>query len=307
MLEEKFRIMYLSRTGTDIKHIGLSWKQFCFYGLSFFFALLIISLITIGLFTNIFHSYRIRILENDREHLQKELLTIKERVAFLGDELNSIEKMGDELRNVASLPPIDDDMRQVGVGGPIYYGSLDFGYYPDEISKTAIEIKLDLDKFERAIRLEKSSMDEINAELFEREDRVSHFPSICPILGGRITEQFGFRVDPFTGKIAAHKGIDIPMPTGTSVLATAEGIIKVAKTNYTLNKSYGQEIVIDHGYGYETRYAHLSDVFVRKGQKVKRWEIIGEVGETGKATGPHLHYEVLYKKKPQNPENFIYN
>ena len=140
MFEEKFRIMYLSRTGTDIKHVGLSWKQFFLYGLSFFLIILIISFFTIGLFTNIFHSYRIRALENDREHLQKELLTIKERVSSLGEELNSIERMGDELRNVASLPLIDDDMRQVGVGGPLSYGSLDFGYYPDEISKTAVEI-----------------------------------------------------------------------------------------------------------------------------------------------------------------------
>ncbi len=307
MLVEKFRIMYLSRTGTDIKHIGLTWKQFFFYGVSCFLIVVIISLITIGLFTNIFHSYRIKTLENDREHLQKELLTIKERVAFLADELNAIEKMGDELRNVASLPPIDNDMRQVGVGGPLSYGSLDFGYYPDEISKTALEIKFDLDKFERAIKLEKSSMDDISSELFAREDRVSHFPSICPILGGRITEGFGFRIDPFTGKIAAHKGVDIPMPEGTSVLAAADGVVKVANTIYTLNKSYGQEIVVDHGYGYETRYAHLSKILVRKGQKVKRWQPIGEVGETGKATGPHLHYEVIQNNKQQNPENFIFN
>jgi murein DD-endopeptidase MepM/ murein hydrolase activator NlpD len=258
MLEEKFHFMYLSKSGTDIKHIGLSLKQFFFYGLSFFLIIVIIGLITIGLFTNLFHSYRIKTLENDRAHLQKELLVIKERVVSLADELNAIGRMGDELRNVASLPPIDNDMRQVGVGGPLSYGSLDFGYYPDEISKTAVEIKLDLDKFERAVKLEKSSMEDVASELFAREDRISHFPSICPILGGRITEEFGFRIDPFTGKIAAHKGIDIPMPKGTSVLATADGVVKVAKTLYTLNKSYGQEVVIDHGYGYLTRYAHRS-------------------------------------------------
>jgi murein DD-endopeptidase MepM/ murein hydrolase activator NlpD len=104
-----------------------------------------------------------------------------------------------------------------------------------------------------------------------------------------------------------HDGVDFPARKGTEVLATADGTVKVAKKLYTPNKSYGREIVIDHGDGYETRYAHLSKVKVHKGQKVSRWEVIGEVGQTGRATGDHLHYEVILSGKRQNPEHYIYN
>jgi len=305
MLEERFRLVYLSKDTTDIKQISLTRRKFCLFAILFTLTFVVVTVFSIGLFTRLYHNYRITSLKNDREHLQKELLTIKERVSLLSNRLAQIEVTGDELRNVAGLSPIDSDMRQVGVGGP--YSSFDYPYYPDEISRTAAELVMDLDKFERVVRLEKHSMGEIAAKLKKRKDRIDRFPSIRPILGGRITDRFGFRVDPFTKKIAPHDGVDFPMPEGTAVLATAYGIVKVTNNIYTLHKNYGREVVIDHGYGYMTRYAHLSKILVREGQKVTKWDVIGEVGKTGKATGPHLHYEVLYQGKAQNPENFIYN
>jgi hypothetical protein len=307
MEEERFRLMYLSRGGIDIKQISLSWKRFYFY--SFFGLIILVMLLVfgIGFFTRLYHNYQIIALENDREHLQRELLIIKERVSQLGIQLTSIESTGDELRNAANLHPIDDDTRQLGVGGSAFYGSFEFGYYPDEISRTANEIQLDLDKLERAVRLESSSMGEIRARLLAREDRINHFPSIRPILGGRITDRYGFRIDPFTKKNDFHEGIDIPMPRGTKVVATADGVVKEIRTPHFPHKDFGVEVVINHGYGFETRYAHLSKVLVRKGQKVKRWEPVGEVGDTGRATGYHLHYEVLVDRKRENPEYFIYN
>jgi murein DD-endopeptidase MepM/ murein hydrolase activator NlpD len=157
------------------------------------------------------------------------------------------------------------------------------------------------------VLLEKASFSEIYARLIRKMEEIDHFPSINPVLGGRITDRFGFRVDPYTRKWNIHQGVDIPAYKGTSVLATADGIVKEAKIEYTPHKDYGREIIVDHGFGYETRYAHLSKILVYKGQRIKRWEIIGEVGDTGKATGDHLHYEVIYSAERQNPENFIYN
>ena len=95
------------------------------------------------------------------------------------------------------------------------------------------------------------------------------------------------------------------MPAGTKVLATAGGVVRIAKKLYTPHKSYGREVVIDHGYGYKTRYAHLSKIYVRPGERIERWTPIGEVGATGRASGPHLHYEVLYANKQQNPQHYI--
>jgi len=97
------------------------------------------------------------------------------------------------------------------------------------------------------------------------------------------------------------------MPKGTRVLATADGRVVRAKTLYTPFKNYGMEVVIDHGYGYQTRYAHLSKILVRRGQRVKKGEMIGEVGSTGRAKGPHLHYEVMENGRRRDPEFFIYN
>jgi murein DD-endopeptidase MepM/ murein hydrolase activator NlpD len=179
------------------------------------------------------------------------------------------------------------------------------GYVPEGVSGLTSELSRDLGKIHRQIQLEKASLDEINAKLNERDDWVNRFPSINPILGGRITSRFGWRIDPFTKKHAHHDGIDIPMPNGTSIIATADGVVKAVRISYTLNKNYGREIIIDHGYGYETRYAHCSKILVKRGEKVERWQPIGEVGETGKATGPHLHYEVIFKGERQNPEHYI--
>ena len=307
MLEERFRLVYLSKDSTHIKQISLTWKKFCVFAALAAVALVALTILAIGAFTHLYHNYRIASLKNDREHLQSELLTIKERVSVLSHRLAQVETTGDELRNVANLDPIDSDTRQVGIGGPALYESLDAAYYPDEISRTATEVKLDLDKLERAILLEKSSMAEINAKLKARQQSTDHFPSICPVLGGRITSRFGRRIDPFTNRIAMHEGVDIPMRIGTSVLSSAAGVILKIKNTYTPHKNYGKEIVIDHGNGYQTRYAHLSKIHVRRGERVKRWDVIGEVGDTGRAQGPHLHYEVMYNGERQNPEHFIYN
>ena len=309
MLGERFRLMYVSKNGTEIKQISLSSHKFYVFGVIFITGFFTLALLSTLFFNRIYHNYRILTLENDRQHLQTELLTIKERVANLNNQLSNIEAKGDQLRNVANLPAIDQDMRKVGVGGPTSYGAVDFGYYPDEVSKTSKELQLDLNKLERAVRLEKSSLREIASKLKEQENKRYCYPSICPILGGRgnITSRYGWRIHPLTGKRAEHEGIDIYARKGTQVLASAAGKAEIVQVKFIPHKNYGMQVVIDHGYGFKTRYAHLSKILVKKGEIVKRWQPIGLVGSTGGASGPHLHYEVLYQDKPSNPEYFLYN
>jgi murein DD-endopeptidase MepM/ murein hydrolase activator NlpD len=305
MLEERFRIMYLGKEGTDLKQLSLGRKHFYFTITIISCILLFFTTVLMGLFTRTYHNIRITLLEKDRAHLQKELLTMKERISTISEKIATVEKTGDALRNASGLPAIDKDVRQVGVGGPLTYSALDFGYYPDEVGKTAQEIKVDLDKFDRELLLELTSLDEIYSAIKCRNDSCSHFPSINPILGGIITSSFGLRIDPLIGKIRPHNGVDIPMPVGTKVLAAADGVVKEAKWSYIPYRDYGREVIIDHGYGLESRYAHLSNILVRAGQRVKRWDVIGEVGQTGKATGPHLHYEVMREGQQQNPYHFM--
>ncbi len=130
--------------------------------------------------------------------------------------------------------------------------------------------------------------------------RLAALPSIWPTRG-YLSAFFGNRRDPFTGKIDFHSGLDISTQLGNKVVATANGMVIVAE----YRKGYGNMVIIDHGFGFTTLYAHLSRIAVKEGQKVKRWDVIGYVGTTGKSTGPHLHYEVRRYNKAVNPLDFI--
>ena len=301
MLDERFRLMYLSKDRTDIKQISLTWKKFT----------LLASLVGIGfigvvvggvlLVNRVQQDYRIISLNNDKEFLQKQLMAMKEKVADLSTEFARVEKEGDRLRDVAGIPNIDDDTRKFGVGGSAYTGSPDIGYYSKDLKKTAGEINADLDRFLRAVQYEKHSLLSVAAKVAEQQDEVDHYPSIWPVLGGRVDSKFGWRTDPFTGKPKPHYGIDIFAQLGTKAMTTAAGRVSVI----SVGNDYGNWVEVDHGYGFKTRYCHLSKVLVKKGQKVDRWDCIGEVGKTGRAVGYHLHYEVLENGRRVNPEHYI--
>ncbi len=306
MLKERFRLVYISKNGSGFKQFSLNGRMFLL--VSFLFLVFWVSVIgvSIGLFTRLYHNYRISSLENDREKLQQQLLVFKEKVSKLGDQLIQIEASEGELRNIANLPAINSDIRKVGVGGPAL-SSYGMSNRPDKVSMAAREIEMDLDRLERAVRLEKSSIAEIWAKLSRDRKKNECFPSIRPILGGTITDDFGIRTDPLTGRLESHKGIDIPARKGTHILATGGGRVIRVKERYTPHQSFGKYVVIDHGYGYKTLYAHCSKILVRRGEIIKRWQPIAEVGSTGKATGNHLHYEVHYYDKPIDPEYYLYN
>jgi murein DD-endopeptidase MepM/ murein hydrolase activator NlpD len=145
-------------------------------------------------------------------------------------------------------------------------------------------------------------------EKFEvRRKQLEHIPSIKPLLSGRITDLFGKRKDPFVYRTRHHQGLDIGAPRGTEVFAPANGVVEFVKTTYRRKTGYGKAVVINHGYGIKTLYGHLSEIKVKAGQKIERWDIVGLVGETGRATGPHLHYEVWVDGEATDPMRFILN
>jgi len=145
-------------------------------------------------------------------------------------------------------------------------------------------------------------------EKFEaRRKQLEHIPSIKPLLSGRITDLFGKRKDPFVYRTRHHQGLDIGAPRGTEVFAPANGVVELVKTTYRRNSGYGKAVVINHGYGIKTLYGHLSAINVKAGQKIGRWDLVGLVGETGRATGPHLHYEVWVDGAACDPLRFILN
>ena len=133
-------------------------------------------------------------------------------------------------------------------------------------------------------------------------DRIRHIPSIRPVEGGYLNSSFGYRQDPIDAVRRFHQGQDFSVPTGTPIFAPADGVVKRA---YYIG-GFGNHIKLSHASGYSTTFAHLSKIFVRHGQKVKRGDVIGETGNTGRSTAPHLHYEVHYKGTPKNPADFFF-
>lgn len=157
-----------------------------------------------------------------------------------------------------------------------------------------------MDKSIHETQLKEQSVIDLWESLSERQSLLNATPNIKPARGW-LTSGFGYRISPFSGKAALHAGLDIAAAPGSPVYAPADGVV----TFSSYDESYGKLISVDHGYGVSTRFAHLSQTYVQSGQRINKWDVIGAVGNTGRSTGPHLHYEVRINGTPVNPRNYI--
>lgn len=157
-----------------------------------------------------------------------------------------------------------------------------------------------IDKAVKETQLKEQSVIDLWESLSERQSLLKSTPNMKPAKGW-ITSRFGYRISPFSGKPALHAGLDIAAAPGSPVYAPADGVVVFA----SYDESYGKLISIDYGYGVITRFAHLSQIYVQVGQRVSKWDVVGAVGNTGRSTGPHLHYEVRINGTPVDPINFI--
>ncbi len=157
-----------------------------------------------------------------------------------------------------------------------------------------------IDRAVHETQLKEQSVIDLWESLSERQSLLNSTPNIKPARGW-LTSGFGYRISPFTGKPSLHAGLDIAAAPGSPVYAPADGMV----TFSSYDESYGKLVSIDHGYGVSTRFAHLSQSYVQAGQRVSKWDVIGAVGNTGRSTGPHLHYEVRINGTPVNPRNYI--
>jgi len=198
--------------------------------------------------------------------------------------------------------PIPSEQRRAGFGGINRYKEFE-GY---DNSKLIIETNKRLDIIQKQIVVQSKSLDEIAILAEDKEKLLEAIPAIQPITNEELTRMasgYGYRSDPFTKVKKFHKGMDFTAPRGTPVYASGDGIVKRADAGST---GYGKHIRIDHGYGYISLYAHLYKYNVKKNQKVKRGDVIGFVGSTGRSQAPHLHYEILKDGVAINPINFYY-
>lgn len=173
----------------------------------------------------------------------------------------------------------------------------------DDELVTLVASKLNL--LERQVYVQSQSFDRLTEAINQSSNRITHIPSIRPVSEEDMTQMasgYGWRIDPIYGTSKHHDGMDFAAPIGTPVYATGDGTV----TSASMNSGYGNCIDINHGYNYTTRFAHLSEMLVKPGQKVSRGQLIGRVGNTGKSTGSHLHYEVRLNGVPQNPVNYYF-
>lgn len=249
-------------------------------------------------YTGVVRTARLGQLERENDALRAELEQLSGKVALCEREMAKHADFEEQVRILADLEPMDADVWEVGIGGP-EFGDGEMLTQP--VSGNLTSMNEDVDRLLRQIRLQQDSFDEILGRLKERSEELMYVPSIRPVDVGFISSYFGKRKDPFTGRYTRHEGIDFSARRGSNVYATANG--KVVGAKY--ERGYGYTIEIDHGNGIQTKYAHNQKMLVKKGEKVERGQVIAYLGNSGRSTAPHVHYEVRVHGVPQNPLKYI--
>ena len=258
------------------------------------------------LYSSYFESPRELILSNEVTELEFYYENLSKKIDQLNNLISDLEYRDDNIyRSVLGAEPIDKNVRNAGVGGSDRY---------EEVRKKSvihkdliISLSEGVDKLRRKVYLESKSQDEVVELARNKEKMFAAIPAIQPISNKQLislASGFGFRIHPVYKVKKMHYGIDFAANIGTPIYATADGTILKVEFSFS---GYGKMVEIDHGFGYKTRYAHMHGFAVRFGQKVKRGELIGYVGNTGLSTAPHLHYEVHINNVARNPVYYFFN
>ena len=253
--------------------------------------------------TNLVNTPQELLLQREVQNYKLQFELINRRVIQMENVLKNIEDRDNNIYRVYfEASPIPEEQRKAGFGGVNRYKDLE-GY---DNSNLIINTTKKIDILTKQLVIQSKSLDEILTLAEEKENLLASIPSIQPIRNEdlkRMASGYGWRIDPFTKKRRRHFGMDFSAVRGTPVYATGNGIIKRADNRAA---GFGKHIRVDHGFGYVSIYAHLDKYNVKRGQKVKRGEIIGFVGNTGRSVAPHLHYEIVKDGKKINPINFYY-
>ena len=258
----------------------------------------------IFVFFTFFDSPKEKMLNREIENMVFQYNQIKDKLNQISLVMADLQNRDDNIyRVIFEAEPIPNSIRKAGYGGVNRYEALK-GYNNSDL---IINTTKKLDQISKQLYIQSKSFDEIIELAKRKSEMLAAIPAIQPVSNknlSRMASGFGPRIDPIYKTKKFHAGMDFSAKTGTPIYATGNGkVIRVRKSR----KGYGNHVKIDHGYGYITLYAHMQKYIVKKGQKVKRGEVIGYVGNTGKSVAPHLHYEVHKNGKKVNPVNFFYN
>ncbi len=265
---------------------------------------IVFAAIVIFISYSFFDSPKERVLKRELSQMQLQYDILNDKLDRITAVMDDIQDRDDNIyRVIFEAEPIPSTVRKAGYGGADRYALLE-GYKNSEV---LIKTTEKLDKITSQLVVQSRSFDDVFDMAKNKAEFLSSLPAIQPINNKnlkRLSSYFGYRMDPFYKVMKFHEGVDFSAPIGTDIYATGDGkVLKVVKSK----RGYGNNVLIDNGFGYQTFYAHCDKIMVKNGQKVKRGQVIASVGNTGKSTAPHLHYEVRKNKKAIDPINFFFN
>jgi len=288
--------------GSEMQEMHFNWKHF----ISIFmviFVLLSISVFGLSkMFSKFYYQEKIAIAYKENDNLELSINLMQIKVSELNKTINNIMEKDKAIRLYSNLPENDININELGTGGRVNRKL----YIDNDNSKRSTQLtKIDesLTQISKEIQSEVISYENLTEILKEKKQKLDATPTIAPLKDNAyISSPYGKRIDPFTGRISMHDGIDFAARIGTPIYATADGKVKYAR----YIGGYGYTIKINHSFGYSTIFGHMSKMKAKKGQNVKRGDLIGYIGNTGRSTGPHLHYEIRYSNRPVNPSKYIW-
>lgn len=254
------------------------------------------------LFVSLVASPEEKQLARERNRLQAQYKLLERSMDDMYKVLSDLQQRDDNLyRVIFQSDPIPYSLRTSGAGNSEYYKQL----LSMTSSQIAVETTRKFDALKKQFYIQSQSYDDLVVLAKNQEKMLQSIPAIQPVLNKdlkRTASGYGWRIDPIYRTRRFHEGMDFTAPTGTDIFATGKGRIMFAGWR----QGYGNTVMIDHGFNYKTLYAHMHQIQVKVGQQVNRGEVIGTVGNTGKSTGPHLHYEVHHKGQPTNPQHYYF-
>ncbi|SNS27189.1 Murein DD-endopeptidase MepM and murein hydrolase activator NlpD, contain LysM domain [Belliella buryatensis] len=273
--------------------------------LGFLSSALILAVGILIVFNYYFDSPKELILKKENKELKYYYQLMESEVNQMSQMLVDLQQRDDNLyRVIFETEPIPSDIRRAGVGGTDRYKEIkEKGLNPE---KLIIDLRSKVDDLKRQLYVQNISYDEVSEMALNKDEYWASIPAIQPIINEELTRLasgFGNRLHPILKVRKLHTGVDFSAPKGTPIYATGDGVVIDVKTVFG---GYGKYIEIDHGFGFVTRYAHMNEFTVRKGQKVKRGDQIGTVGNTGSSTAPHVHYEILKDGRYVNPVHYFF-
>ncbi len=299
------RLKYKFNPSTlNFEKISYGIRDYSLSAIKYLFAGLVIGAIGVVLYASFFK-------DPETARLDREVNFLKNQIDDLNNQIDTLELFASDLqdkddnvyRSIFGAEPYPDYLRKGGVGGSDRYRNMR-GY---ESSEGIIETQKRISKLQRLLVAQSKSYEEVFNQAKTQDEMLQSLPAIQPVSNKdlrRLASGFGMRIHPIYKIAKMHTGLDFTADIGTEIYATGDGIVEAVDSKLS---GYGHHVVIQHGFGYETLYAHMSRVAVRPGEKVKRGQVIGYVGNTGTSTGPHLHYEVIKNGVKVDPAFYFYS